>query len=311
MQKISNIKDILLITLILMLLPLFFKNDFQYEIAILSILNAIICIGLNLLIGYAGQISLGHGGFAALGAYISAILVTNYGVNALLAISISILFMALFAFVISKPILKLEGHYLAMATLGVGIIIYITINAQSDITGGPDGMGVDILKVFGYELDSNLKWYVLVSVLLLLCIIAIKNLIKSPFGRVLRGIHDSTSAVGSVGADVSKYKSYVFVISVVIAVVAGSLYAFFSGFISPAEASFNHSIELVVMVVFGGIGRVYGALIGAVLLTILPQLLTSFEDYEMLIYGVIIIFVMMFMPKGVISLFDRRSGAGS
>lgn len=305
MKHHSLSKDILFLTLLLIVIPFFFKNDFYYEIAILSLLNAIICIGLNLLIGYAGQISLGHGGFAALGAYMAVILSTTYGVSPMLSLTVSLIFMALFAFIISKPILKLEGHYLAMATLGVGIIIYIALNAQSDITGGPDGMGVDVFKLFGFAFDTNIKWYVLSSVLLVLVILAFKNIINSPYGRILRGIHDSTPAVGSVGVDVARYKSYVFVISVVIAALAGSMYAFFSGFISPAEASFSRSIELVVIVVFGGIGRVYGALLGAVFLTILPQILTSFEDYQTLIYGVIIIFVMMFMPKGIISLFDK------
>ncbi len=309
MRNIKNIKDVLILSAILIIIPFLFKNDFYYEIAILCILNAIICIGLNLLIGYAGQISLGHGGFAALGAYISVILSTNYAFSPLLSLFISVVFMAIFAYVISKPILKLQGHYLAMATLGVGLIIYITLNAQSDITGGPDGMGVDTFSLFGYKLDTNLKWYVLSAVFLVFIVVIFKNIINSPFGRILRGIHDSDQAVSSVGADVAKYKSYVFVISVVIAVIAGSMYAFFSGFISPGEASFNRSIELVVMVVFGGIGRIYGALIGAVLLTILPQFLTSFEDYETLIYGAIIIFVMMFMPKGIISLFDKFSKA--
>jgi len=254
---------------------------------------------------------LGHGGFAALGAYISVILSSKYAISPMLSLSIAIIFMAIFAYIISKPILKLEGHYLAMATLGVGVIIYIAINAEGDLTGGPDGMGVDVFKVFGYEFDTNIKWYILSSVILVLMIMALKNLIKSPYGRVLRGIHDSTTAVESVGADAAKYKSYVFVISVVIAVIAGSMYAFFSGFISPAEASFNRSIELVVMVVFGGIGRIYGALIGAVILTILPQFLTSFEDYQTLIYGVIIILVMIFMPKGIISLFDKVKNVSS
>ena len=297
--------DIVLLTLVLIVMAFVLSNDYYYEIAVLCILNAIICIGLNLLIGYAGQISLGHGGFAALGAYISVILSSKYSISPMLSLLIAIIFMSIFAYIISKPILKLEGHYLAMATLGVGVIIYIAINAQSDLTGGPDGMGVDIFKVFGFEFDSNIKWYILSSVILLLLIVALKNLIKSPYGRVLRGIHDSTTAVESVGADVAKYKSYVFVISVVIAVIAGSMYAFFSGFISPAEASFNRSIELVVMVVFGGIGRIYGALLGAVVLTVLPQFLTSLEDYQTLIYGIIIIIVMIFMPKGIISLFDK------
>ena len=304
-KRHQNIFEILILTAFLCVVPLFFKNDFYYEIAILSLLNAIICIGLNLLIGYAGQISLGHGGFAGLGAYITVILSSNYEISPMGSLAISIVFMAIFAYIISKPILKLQGHYLAMATLGVGIIIYITLNAESDITGGPDGMSVPMFSIFGYEFDSNLKWYVVSAVFLVLIVAAFKNIINSPFGRILRGIHDSDRAVGSIGADVAKYKSYVFVISVVVAVIAGSMYAFFSGFISPSEASFNRSIQLVVMVVFGGIGRIYGAMIGAILLTILPQFLTSFEDYQTLIYGVIIIFVMMFMPKGVISLFDK------
>ncbi len=307
--KLKNIKDLIILSAILVIIPFLLKNGFYYEIAILCILNAIICIGLNLLIGYAGQISLGHGGLAALGAYITVILTTNYAFPALLSLFISVVFMAIFAYVISKPILKLQGHYLAMATLGVGIIIYITLNAQANITGGPDGMGVGSFSVFGYVIDTNLKWYIFSAVFLVLLVAVFKNIINSPFGRIMRGIRDSDQAVSSVGADVAKYKSYVFVISVIVAVVASSMYAFFSGFISPGEASFNRSIELVVMVVFGGIGRIYGALIGAVFLTVLPQVLTSFEDYETLVYGAIIIFVMIFMPKGIISLFDRFNKA--
>ena len=299
-------KQIVLLTAILAVLPFLFQNDFHYEIAILSILNAIICIGLNLLMGYAGQISLGHGAFAGLGAYISVILVSNYDFSPALAICISVAVMAVFAFVISKPILKLSGHYLAMATLGVGIIINIVLNSEEEITGGTDGMSVDTFSIFGYEFVDSLQWYILSVFLLIVLIWTFENLINSPFGRVLRSIHDSEKAAGSVGIDVSYYKSAAFVISVVIAVVAGSLYAFFSGFISPEEASFSHSIELVVMVVLGGLGRIYGAFFGAVILTTLPQLLTFFEDYETLVYGAIIIFVMIFMPKGIVSLWDKN-----
>jgi branched-chain amino acid transport system permease protein len=299
-------KQIVLLTAILAVLPFLFQNDFHYEIAILSILNAIICIGLNLLMGYAGQISLGHGAFAGLGAYISVILVSNYDFSPALAICISVAIMAVFAFVISKPILKLSGHYLAMATLGVGIIINIVLNSEEEITGGTDGMSVDTFSIFGYEFVDSLQWYILSVFLLIVLIWTFENLINSPFGRVLRSIHDSEKAAGSVGIDVSYYKSAAFVISVVIAVVAGSLYAFFSGFISPEEASFSHSIELVVMVVLGGLGRIYGAFFGAVILTTLPQLLTFFEDYETLVYGAIIIFVMIFMPKGIVSLWDKN-----
>lgn len=304
MQRLNINKEILILTAILMVLPFFLSNGFYYEIAILSMLNAMICIGLNLLMGYAGQVSLGHGAFAGLGGYISAILATNYGLNPLLAIFISIIIMGIFAFIISKPILKLHGHYLAMATLGVGIIINIILTNETELTGGTDGMSVDYFTVFGFTFSNNLHWYILIAVILVLTVWAFQNLIDSPFGRSLRSLHDSEKAASCVGINVANYKSYVFVISVISATIAGSLYAFFSGFISPVEAGFHHSIELVVMVVLGGLGRLYGAIIGATLLTVLPQLLTAFEEYETMILGMIIIAIMIFMPKGIASIYD-------
>ena len=304
MQRYNINKHILLLTAILVIVPFILQNDFQFEIAILAILNAMICIGLNLLMGYAGQVSLGHGAFAGLGAYISVVLTSNYEFSPLFSIFMAIVLMSILAFIISKPILNLKGHYLAMATLGIGIIINIILEVEEELTGGTDGMSVDSFVVFGFEFSESIHWYILVAILLILFIWTFENLIDSPFGRLLRSIHDSEKAADSVGIDVSYYKSIVFVISVVIATIAGSLYAFFSGFISPQEASFSHSIELVVMVVLGGLGRIYGAIFGAVILTVLPQLLTAFEDYETLVFGAIVILVMVFMPKGIASLWD-------
>jgi branched-chain amino acid transport system permease protein len=308
MKTVTISKPLLLLAIILAIIPYFMNNDFYYEIAIVALFNAMIVAGLNLLIGYAGQISLAHGAFAGLGGYISAILAGNYGLPPLIAMAAALVFMAIFAYLISKPILKLSGHYLAMATLGIGIIINIILNSEEELTGGTDGMSVESLTLFGWEPSQSWHWYLLASLLLLFTLWLMENLINSPLGRILRSIHDSEKASGSVGVDVSHYKSVVFVLSVTIATLAGSLYAFFSGFISPQEASFNHSIELVVMVVLGGMGRLYGAVIGAVILTALPQLLTSFEDYQTLIYGAIIMVVMIFMPKGIVSLFDRFGG---
>jgi len=298
-------KELIILVTVLSIAPFLFQNDFHYEIAILSILNAIIWLGLNLLMGYAGQVSLGHGAFAGLGGYISVILVANYSLSPLFSIFISLILIAILGFIVSKPILKLKGHYLAMATLGIGIIINIILEVEEEITGGADGMSVDSFSVFGHEFVNANEWYILVAVLLVFFIWMFQNLIDSPFGRVLRSIHDSEKAALSVGIKISYYKSIIFVISVVVAALAGSLYAFFSGFISPSEASFNHSIELVVMVVLGGLGRMYGAVIGAFILTALPQFLTSFDEYETLIFGLIIILVMVFIPKGIVSLLDR------
>jgi len=298
--------DIYLISLIviLSLIPLTLTNDFYYEIAVVALFNAMIVLGLNLLMGYAGQISLAHGAFAGLGGYISAILTGQFGLVPIVSIAISLVFMAIFAYILARPILRLSGHYLAMATLGVGIIIAIILNNEEELTGGSDGMSVDSFSIFGYTFDEGWQWYILASVILVLLVWLSQNLINSPLGRILRSLHDSQKVGISVGINISHYKSLVFVISVVIATLAGSLYAFFSGFISPQEAGFNHSIELVVMVVLGGMGRIYGSIIGAVILTLLPQFLTSFEDYETLIYGAIIILIMIFMPKGVASIWD-------
>ena len=300
-----NLKPSLaILALILALVPLGLDNDFYYEVVVLSLFNAMIALGLNLLMGYAGQISLAHGAFAGLGGYIAAILTGRYGLSPLFSIFLSLLLMALFAWALARPILRLRGHYLAMATLGVGIIVAIVLNNEEELTGGTDGMSVESFTVFGHTFTEAWEWYLLASVLLLLLVWLSENLIDSPLGRVLRSLHDSEKAPASVGVPVARYKSLVFTLSVVIAALAGSLYAFFSGFISPQEAGFNHSIELVVMVVLGGMGRLYGSLIGAVILTLLPQFLTAFEDYQTLIYGAIIIVVMIFMPRGIAALFD-------
>ena len=305
LDRLPISRPFLTLTVLLALTPFLLTNDFYYEIAIVALFNAMIVVGLNLLMGYAGQISLAHGAFAGLGGYISAILVGEYHLAPLFAIAISLGVMAVFAYLIARPILKLSGHYLAMATLGVGVIVAIALNNEEQLTGGTDGMSVESFTVFGFELTEGWQWYLLASLLLMAILWFAENLIDSPLGRILRSLHDSEKAAGSVGVDVALYKSRIFVLSVIIATLAGSLYAFFSGFISPQEAGFGHSIELVVMVVLGGMGRLYGSVIGAVILTLLPQMLASFEEYQTLIYGLIIIGVMVFMPRGIASLTDR------
>lgn len=297
-------RGIITTIIILSLIPFLLQNSFHYEVAIMCMFNAIICIGLNMLVGYAGQISLGHGAFAGLGAYVAVILSTTYELDPMLSIIIACIALALLAFFVSKPVLKLEGHYLAMATLAVGIIISIVLTNESQLTGGPDGMGVGQFHILGYVFENDIQWYVLAAILLVFSIWALQNVVNSPFGRILRCIRDSETAAKAIGADVPYYKTFVFVLSVVIATIAGSLYSYYTGFISPEQSGFMRSIELVVMIVFGGLGRIYGAVFGAIIITALPQFLTSFHDYEHMIFGAIIIFVMIFMPKGIVSIFD-------
>jgi branched-chain amino acid transport system permease protein len=296
---------LLALAAIIAILPAFLPNAFYYDVVILVGINAIVCVGLNLLIGYGGQISLGHAGFFGLGAYASAVLTGTHGWPPLAALLIGAVGVGLLSFVIARPILKLRGHYLAMGTLGMGIIISIALNQEVGITGGPDGMPVPAFAVAGWKVSGEATWYWIVGGLLLISVWLALNLIDSPVGRALRSVHGSEVAASVAGVDVTRYKILIFVVSAVLASFAGSLYAHYTGFITPDEASFFHSIELVTMVVLGGMASTFGAIVGAAILTILPQLLTVLHDYEMLAFGAILMGTMIFMRKGLVpSLVD-------
>jgi branched-chain amino acid transport system permease protein len=303
---------LLALALLLAALPLFFPNNFYYDVAIKTALNAIVCIGLNLLIGYAGQISLGHAGFFALGAYASAILTTHYKWPGLLAMLAGAVMVALLAFLVARPILRLKGHYLAMATLGLGIIIAIVINREIPMTGGPDGMNVPALWVGAWRLTGAVTWYWVCAGALLLAVWLSLNLVESPIGRALRALHGSEIAAETTGIDTTRYKVLVFVVSAVFASIAGSLFAHADRFVTPVEAGFLRSIEFVTMVVLGGMASTFGALVGAAILTVLPQVLAAAHEYKHVALGAIMIGVMIFMPRGLVPTLAtllRRRGA--
>ena len=288
------------LALVLVALPLVFPNNYFFEVAILVALNAIVCVGLNLLIGYAGQISLGHAGFYALGAYGSAILAARYGWPAWVSMPAAVAAVGLLAWAVGRPTLRLKGHYLAMATLGLGVIVSIVLANEDGVTGGPDGMSVPALELFGHAVRGEPVWYAIVGVGLWLTVWFALNLIDSPIGRALRALHGSEVAAETVGIDSARWKLRVFVQSALIAATAGALTAHYAGFITPAKASFLHSVELVIMVVFGGMASIWGAVVGAAVLTLLPQFLTVLKDYEMMVFGAVLIATMVFFPQGVV-----------
>lgn len=293
--------------------PLAFPNAYFYDVAINALFNAMVCVGLNLLIGYGGQISLGHAGFLALGAYGSAVLTGRWGVPPLAAMLAVAAGVGGLAFVLGRPILKLKGHTLAMATLGIGIIVHIVLKTEAGLTGGPDGLSVDPFQVAGFAVTGDRAWYGLAAGLLLLAVWLVLNLVESPVGRALRAVHGSEVGAQAVGVDTTRYKVLVFVVSAVFASLAGSLIAHRSGFITPDIGSFFRSIELVTMVVLGGMASTFGAVAGAILLTLLPQMLAVFADYEAMVLGAIMMGTMIFMPKGLLPslcrLLARRRSA--
>lgn len=285
---------------VLALLPLALPNAYYYDVAIRVAINACVAIGLNLLIGYTGQISLGHAGFFGIGAYASAILTTRFDWPPAAALLAAAMTTGALAFLVARPILKLKGHYLAMATLGLGIIVSIVIVNETAWTGGPDGMSVNAFSLFGWQIAGERTWYWVVAALLLLVTWLALNLINAPAGRALQAIHGSEVAARVAGVDSTVFKVRVFVLSAVLASVAGSLSAHYVGFLTPGVAGFFHSIELVTMVVVGGMASVFGSILGAVILTMLPQLLSAFEGWETVVFGVILMLTMIFLPKGLV-----------
>ncbi len=286
--------------LILAVLPFLLPNNFMLDIAIRIAFAAVAVIGLNLLMGFAGQISIGHAGFLAIGAYGSAIATSRFGWPPLIAIAAAGVASAILAWLVAKPMLRLKGHSLTMATLGFGVIVNIVLINEVAVTGGPDGMAVPPLEVAGLALTDLRHWYAGAAIVLWLAILLSLNLYDSPCGRALRGLHGSEVAARVVGVDVALFKTRAFVMSAVMASVSGSLTGHYVGFISPQMASFAHSVELATMVVLGGMASTFGAVLGSAVLTMLPQLLGGLHGYESILFGLILMLTMMFLPRGIV-----------
>ena len=296
------------------LLPVLFPdNYFVIVIGASAGLHVILAVGLNLLMGYAGQISLGHAAFFGLGAYGSGILSTTYEWNPWLAMTVVALVVGGLAFTIGFPILKLKGHYLAMATLGMGIIVYIVFNEWIDMTEGPSGFsGIPNLELGPLVFDSDIKNYYLVWSFVLGCVLLSVNLANSRIGRAFRAIHDAEVAARVMGVNARLLKVQVFALSAMICAIAGSLYAHVMTFIAPPSFGFNISVELLTMVVIGGLGSIYGSFLGALLLTMLPEFLRFMHDYDIVFYGGLLMIMTIFMPGGLVrgipDLFRKITG---
>lgn len=287
--------------LCILLAPLAFSGNYLMNVLVFVGIHTMLAVALNLLLGYAGQISLGHAAFFGLGAYGSGILSATYEWNPWLAMLVVALVVGCLAFAIGFPILKLKGHYLAMATLGMGIIVYIVFNEWVDITGGPSGFsGIPNLEIGPLVFDSDLKNYYLVWTFVLGCVLLSVNLANSRIGRAFRAIHDAEVAARVMGVNARLLKVQVFALSALICAIAGSLYAHVMTFIAPPSFGFNISVELLTMVVIGGLGSIYGSFLGALLLTMLPEFLRFMHDYDIVFYGGLLMVMTIFMPGGLV-----------
>jgi branched-chain amino acid transport system permease protein len=291
-------------------------SGYLVSILVFSGIYAIAAIGLSLLAGYAGQVSLGQAAFFGIGAYTSALLATRLQLSPWVGLVAASLVAGAVAWAIGALLLRLRGHYLAIGTLGFGIIVHILMLEWIPLTGGPSGFGqIPTLALPGYPLRSDRDYYYLVLACVVVVVVLALNLVRSRIGRALRGLHASEIAAETLGLGTANLKLRVFVLSAVFAACAGGLYAHYVSYISPAPFTFTVSIELLVMAAVGGLSSVWGALFGSALILglieaikawlplVLPQ---ASGEQELILYGLILIVVMICMPDGVIGTLEQR-----
>lgn len=313
-KKISKsfIIEIILIIVSYLVLTLLIRSGLlnrQYTSLLVPIgVNIMLAVSLNLVTGFLGELSLGHACFMSIGAYAGALLTTKVDWPPYVAFFAALLFgglmAAVFGFLIGVPVLRLRGDYLAIVTLAFGEIVKSILNALP-FTNGSKGLS----KIPMY---SNYEHYTLVFVLVILTIVIITNLVKSKHGRAICSVRDNYIAAESIGIPVSKFKVLAFVIGAFFAGLAGVIYAHNVGIIKPTTFDYNKSIEILVIVVLGGMGSIKGSIIAAVILTVLPELLRGADDYRMLLYSVVLIAMMLFNNSKLkerileMNLFKRR-----
>ena len=285
----------------LILLPYVVSNNYAVQIINTSGICIILAMGFNILAGYTGQISLGHAAFYAIGAYTSALLNTVYGLSFWITLPIAMLVSGIFGLILAIPALKIKGKYLVLLTIGFGEIVRLVLLNWKEVTGGTSGvLSIQAPMLFGFCFNTLQKYYFLILIICILLFMYQKRLVSTRAGRALIAVREDEAAAELIGINLAQYKIKAFVISAVYCGIAGCLYAHMVKYISPDTFRYDESVMILSMAVVGGIGTLTGPIIGAVLLTLLPELLRHVGNFRLVIYGVLLIVVIMFYPGGLI-----------
>lgn len=273
-------------------------NNYNQGILMLIMISIILAVSLNLVTGFLGQLTLGHAGFMAVGAYSSALFTKLVDLPGFIEFPIAIIIggivAAIFGIIIGIPALRLKGDYIAILTLGFGEIIRGLIIFFQGITGGARGLK----QIPGYSNFTNVYFIMIISIYVLY------TLIHSRHGRAIISIREDEIAAEASGINTVWYKIYAFCVAAFFAGVAGALFAHYNGLLDPNRFDYNYSIEMLIMVVLGGMGSLTGSVLSAIVLTALPQLLSDFSNYRMLIYSVLLIIIMLFKPSGLLGKYE-------
>lgn len=298
----------LVIAGLLVIAPFVISNQYVAAL-ILAAIYTVITAGVNLFMGYTGQISFGHNAFAAIGGYVSAILSMQVGWSPVVTMVVAALAAAAVAAVIGYPTLKLRGHYLAMATLALGLIVTEIATQWKSMTQGLFGISaIPSLGAMGWQLTSDFSFYVVYWLIAGLAILVTHRISNSRTGLAFRALAGSEDVAQSIGIDVARYKLIAFVISAVLASLGGSMLAHYVTYISPEVFGLYMVILVFTMLFVGGISTTLGPLIGAVIITIFPELLRQFHSARELLYGVTLLLILLFAPRGVFGLVERLVG---
>ena len=306
LNKTQKFAMLIILIAFIIVFPFVIHDKYTLHVIILCSMYACLTLSLNLIIGWSGQFSLGHVCFYGMGAYVTTLLMMNFEMNFFFATLISSIFTSIFAMLLCLPTLKLRGDYLAVITLGFGEVFRLFLTNAVDITKGPAGIpGISDPVIFGYAIKGKQAYFYFVMLLLFVFIVFMKRFNNSGFGMAMMTVNEDDIAATAIGLNTKKYKLLGFAIGGGMAALMGSFYAVYMGMISPTSFAYAESIKMVSMVVLGGMGSIPGSILGAFLLTALPEVLRAFSEYRMVLYGALMVVMMIFRPEGMWSRASR------
>lgn len=300
--------------LVALVLPAF-VSGYGIRILNLALISAIAVIGLNFAFGYAGLITLAQAGFVGCGAYISAILSTSMGLTPWLSIPAAVVGSGIIAVAIGLPMLRLKGHYLALATLGFNVSFVIVATNWKTVMGGTDGIsGIPPLALPGWPLATDHRYFYVLWVALAIATWCAWRIRNSHIGLAMIAVRDDEIATGAASVGVTRIKIQAFALSAIYAGLAGALFAHMTNFVAPDDFALSHSVIYLAMLIIGGEGSILGAIAGAIIVTFMPELMRDLGTAYLIVFGALMLLILIFLPKGLLSLVaivgQRLKGAG-
>ena len=280
-----------------------FISGYGIRILNLALISAIAVIGLNFAFGYAGLITLAQAGFVGCGAYITAILSTTAGLTPWLSIPIAVVGAGLISIIIGLPMLRLKGHYLALATLGFNVSFVIVATNWKSVMGGTDGIsGIPPLALPGWPFATDHRYYYVLWVVLAIATWCAWRIRNSHIGLAMIAVRDDEIATGAASVGVTRIKLQAFALSALYAGLAGALFAHMVNFVAPDDFALGHSIIYLAMLIIGGEGSILGSIAGAVIVTFMPELMRDLGTAYLIVFGSLMLLILIFLPKGLLSL---------